>query len=105
MSVTSQETTVADRANRSRFEKSSAADVSPYLTTREACDYLRFTGSDRLNSLYRFLATHGVRKHYRTARRLLVSRADLDAALAGRTAARRRNAIKRATRRAEGDLS
>jgi hypothetical protein len=100
MRVTSEETPEVGTPNTT-----STSAASPYLTTAEACDYLRFTGADRLNSLYRFLEAHGVPKRYRSARRLLVSRADLDAALAGRTAARRRNAIKRATRRAEGDLS
>lgn len=69
---------------------------SPWLTTREACAYLRFTGSDRLNSLYRFLNAHGVPRRWRSARRLLVLRQDLDRALAGQFAARRRNAMKRA---------
>lgn len=95
MSVTAKETTLVDQANRSSYEKSSTVVASPWLTSAEACDYLRFTGSDRLNSLYRFLNAHGVRRRWRSARRLLVSRLDLDAALAGQTAARRRNAIAR----------
>jgi excisionase family DNA binding protein len=56
---------------------------SPWLTTAEACEYLRFTGRCRLRSLYRFLATKGIP----TARRghaILVARRDLDAAVTGR---------------------
>jgi len=95
MSITSQETRSTDAPNRPSSGKSSIAP-SPWMASAEACDYLRFTGSDRLNSLYRFLNAHGVRRRYRSARRLLVARADVDAALTGRTAARRRNAIERA---------
>lgn len=69
--------------------------LSPWLTSADACAYLRFTGSDRLNSLYRFIAAHGIRKRYRSPRRLLLSRVDIDRALTQPTAARRRNAIKR----------
>jgi len=71
-----------------------APAASPWMTTREACEYLRFTGSDRLNSLYRFIEAKGIRKRYRSPKRLLLSRADIDAALAGVGAARRRNVIK-----------
>lgn len=79
-----------------RLGEQNTAEVqpSPWMTTREACEYLRFTGSDRLNSLYRFIEAKGIRKRYRSPKRLLLSRADIDAALAGVGAARRRNVIK-----------
>lgn len=77
-----------------RLGEPNTAEVqpSPWMTTREACEYLRFTGSDRLNSLYRFIEAKG--KRYRSPKRLLLSRAYIDAALAGVGAARRRNVIK-----------
>ena len=34
--------------------------LGPWLTSEEACEYLRFTGTARLQSLYRFLRNHGV---------------------------------------------
>lgn len=91
MAGTSTETAQVTRPNPAEL-----TIPSPWLTSVEACAYLRFTGSDRLNSLYRFVAAHGIRKRYRSPRRLLFSRADLDAALAGTSAARRRNVIARA---------
>jgi len=54
--------------------------VSPWLTTDEACTYLRYAGKCRLRSLYAFLKDKGVP----TARRghtLLIARADLDRAI------------------------
>jgi hypothetical protein len=64
------------------------------MTSQEACHYLRFTGKDRLNSLYRFIEQHGIRKHYRSRKRLLLDRADLDAAVMGRGGHRRRAAMQ-----------
>lgn len=58
---------------------------SPWLTSQEACDYLRYTGKARLVSLYRFLKRHGVVKLYRDGR-LLIARADLDRAIGARHA-------------------
>ena len=49
---------------------------SPYFSTREACDYLRYTGTHRLRSLYRYLQRTGVRTA-RAGRKVLVLRADL----------------------------
>jgi len=54
---------------------------SPWLTTHEACDYLRYQGRHRLRSLYKFLAKNGVPIVHRSPKRLLVARADLDRAL------------------------
>lgn len=68
--------------------------LSPWLSSQEACAYLRFTGADRLHSLYRFIQAHGITKRYRSPKRLLLKRADLDRALDG--APRRRNAVKKA---------
>lgn len=72
----------------------SDAKTSPWLTTQEACAYLRFDGPARLRSLYRFLTTHGIPRIYRSPKRLLIARADLDQALTHPTAARRRNRMK-----------
>ena len=57
--------------------------ASPWLTTEEACEYLRYQGKCRLRSLYAFLKKKGVP----TARRghtLLIARADLDRAIGAR---------------------
>jgi hypothetical protein len=53
---------------------------SPYLTTVETCDYLRYQGKHRLRSLYRFLAQRGIRTA-RRGRRVLVLKADVDRAI------------------------
>lgn len=50
---------------------------SPWLTTQEACDYLRYTGKHRLRSLYKFLARNGVPTSRRSARSNLIARADI----------------------------
>lgn len=54
--------------------------VSPFLTTTEACVYLRYGGKHRLRTLYRFLQRKGIRTS-RRHRRLLIRRRDLDAAI------------------------
>lgn len=54
---------------------------SPWLTTREACDYLRYTGKHRLRSLYRFLERTGIPTSRRSPRCILIARADLLRAL------------------------
>lgn len=67
-------------SNGSDFKSSELMSHSPWLTTREACQYLRYTGKHCLRSLYRFLEEKGVP----TARRghlILIARRDLDAAI------------------------
>lgn len=54
---------------------------SPWLTTREACEYLRYVGKHRLRSLYRFLERNGVPTSRRSPRCVLVARVDLDRAI------------------------
>jgi hypothetical protein len=54
---------------------------SPWLTTDEACVYLRYHGKHRLRSLYRFLSWAGIPKGRRGPRRILIARRDLDRAL------------------------
>lgn len=56
--------------------------TSPWLTTEEAAEYLRFLGKHKLRSLYRFLTKHNIP----TARRgqggaILIARRDLEVAL------------------------
>lgn len=57
--------------------------VSPWLTSQEACDYLRYVGKARLISLYRFLKQNGIPKAWCNGR-LRIARADLDRALTAR---------------------
>lgn len=66
---------------------------SPWLTTDEACAYLRFEGKWKLRSLYRFLKVNGVPTARRSRMRLLIARADLEQALLGTGGARRRRAL------------
>lgn len=54
----------------------------PWLTTREAADYLRYRGKHALRSLYRFLKANGIPIRHRSPRCLLIAKADLDRALA-----------------------
>jgi Helix-turn-helix domain len=54
---------------------------SPWLTTNEAAEYLRYQGKHRVRSVYRFLERNGVPIFRRGTRSLLVARADLDRAL------------------------
>jgi hypothetical protein len=56
---------------------------SPYLTTDEAAEYLRFTGKHRLRSVYRFLKLKGVPTQRRGTMSLLILRTDLERALQG----------------------
>lgn len=49
---------------------------SPWLTSAEACDYLRYTGKHRLIALYRYLKRKGIATA-RRERRLLIAKADL----------------------------
>lgn len=55
----------------------------PWLTTAEACDYLRYTGKHRLRSLYRFMEEQGIVPGRRGGT-LLLARRDLDEALGRR---------------------
>lgn len=68
----------------------------PWFTTEIACQYLCFTGVDRLNSLYRWLEANGVPKSYRSPKRLLIAKRDIDEALRKPGAARRRNRMQAA---------
>lgn len=52
-----------------------------YLTSQQACDFLGYTGEWRLRSLYRFIDANGVPKHYRSPRRFLIKRVDLESVL------------------------
>ena len=65
-----------------------------WLNTEQACAYLAFTGTDRLHSLYRWLDAQGVRRFYRSPRRVVVLRTDLDDALRRPYAVRRRNRMR-----------
>lgn len=56
------------------------ADV--YLTTAELADYLKYAGPHRAISAHKWIVRHGVPKHYRSERRVLVKRADVDRVLA-----------------------
>lgn len=56
---------------------------SPWLTSREACAYLRYAGKAQLVSLYRFLKAHGIATARRGGR-LLIARRDLDRAIGAR---------------------
>lgn len=53
---------------------------SPWLTSYEACEYLRFTGKHKLRSLYKFIERTGVNVS-RRGRSLLLKRSDLDDAV------------------------
>ena len=53
---------------------------SPWLTSYEACEYLRFTGKHKLRSLYKFIERTGVNVS-RRGRSLLLKRSDLDEAV------------------------
>ena len=71
------------RGEQARERRAQALDK--FITTAEACDYLRYTGKHRLKSLYRFLERNGVKVTRRSARALLIQRKDLDEAIgAGR---------------------
>lgn len=56
---------------------------SPWLTSREACVYLRYAGKAQLVSLYRFLKAHGI-STARRGGRLLIARRDLERAIGAR---------------------
>lgn len=76
--------------------KPSSATPTVWMTSREACEYLRFTGKDRLHSLYAFLNAKGVPRYYRSTKSLMLKQSDLDRALECPESARRRNRIKAA---------
>lgn len=54
---------------------------SPWMTTEEACEHLRYAGKHRLRSLYAFLKANGVPTARRGKRTLLIARLDLDRAI------------------------
>jgi len=58
--------------------------VSPFLTSDEACDYLRYKGRNRLRSLYKFIERTGIKTQRRGLRSLLLKRTDIDAAIGAR---------------------
>lgn len=68
------------QADSARFDVRDRAPqpFGVWLTTTEACDYLRYTGKHRLRSLYKFIARNQVKTSRRSARRLLIARRDLD---------------------------
>src|SRR6185436_9944284 len=78
----------ADVPDDARGEGRMSSFESPWLTSREACAYLRYTGKAQLISLYRFLKTNGVASARRGGR-LLIARADLDRAIGARQPQRR----------------
>lgn len=57
-------------------------DGPVFLTTKALADYLGYTGKFAVDSAQRFVARHGIRKHYRSAHCVLVRRADVDHVLA-----------------------
>ena len=57
-----------------------SAPASVWLTTQEACEYLRYTGAHRLRALYAFIARTGI-PTARRGTRVLIARRDLDAAI------------------------
>ena len=60
---------------------SDQAAESPYLTMREAAEYLRYTGPHAAEACRQFLRRHGIRLLRRGGRVLLVKRSVLDAFL------------------------
>ena len=52
---------------------------SPFLTTAEAAEYLRFAGPHPKRAVWKWLKSRGIRT-YKRGRALLVRREDLDAA-------------------------
>ena len=59
---------------------------SPFLTTAEAAEYLRFAGPNPKRTLWKWLQRQGIRT-YKRGRAVLVRREDLDAALIERRTA------------------
>lgn len=59
------------------------AVLSRYLTTRELAEELRYVGANAQNSAQKFIKRNGLRRYWR-GRCVLVKRADVDDALAGR---------------------
>jgi hypothetical protein len=53
----------------------------PWFKTDEAAAYLQYRGTHALRSLYRFLKAKRIPVRYRSARCLLIHKADLDRAL------------------------
>lgn len=57
----------------------------PWLTSQEACAYLRFTTKTRLISLYRFLKRNGIPRGF-VGGRLRIAKRDLERAIEARHA-------------------
>jgi hypothetical protein len=65
------------------------ADVAPaHLTMRALAAYLGYEGQYAVDSAQRFVARHGLRRYWRSARCAMVARADVDAVMAGQSARR-----------------
>lgn len=63
--------------------------MSPWMSTEDIAEYLRYTGTARLRSVYRFIKRKGL-VPVRDGRRVLVARADVERAL---THGRQRNHV------------
>jgi len=57
--------------------------VSPWLNTTDAAKHLRYTGKHPRRSVYKFIKRHGITVRH-DGSRLLLSRADVERALAPR---------------------
>lgn len=69
--------------------------TSRFLTTAEACEYLRFTNKHKLRSLYYFIEQRGIRTQ-RRGHRLLILRSDLDKAIGASDVSARKASVKQA---------
>jgi hypothetical protein len=58
-----------------------AEDGPVWLSTAELADYLKYSGAHKVISAHRWITAKGIRKHYRSQRRVLVKRADVDRVL------------------------
>lgn len=70
-------------ADRDQIGHESKQLQSPWLNSREACVYLRYSGKAPLVSLYRFIKAHGIATARRGGR-LLIARRDLERAIGAR---------------------
>lgn len=52
-----------------------------WLTYAELADYLKYRGTHRAREARRWVTDHGIRKYYRSAKRVLIKRAEVDAVL------------------------
>ncbi len=88
--------TASARRERDAAERPRDPFAGPWFNSQTACEYLCFTGSDRLHSLYRWLDANGIPRQYRSPKRLLIAKRDIDQALRLPGTARRRNRIQAA---------